>query len=96
MEHAHAHSNIQPGTYGAPMYEHDMDDQIFDPLHNAELGLPKTAWKYGILNNASDDGRDQISNKLAEFKHRLDCRRKETVRLRQDKSFTGAAWRTFC
>ena len=96
MTHAHAHSNVQPGVYGAPMYHHDFDDQILDPLHAAELGLPKTPWKHGVLNNASDDGREAISEKLAEFKHRLDCKRKENGRLRQDKWFTGAAWRTFC
>ena len=96
MVHAHAHSNVQPGLFGAPMFEHDFDDQILDPLHNAELGLPKAPWKYGVLNNASDDGRDQTSAKLREWKHPLDCRRKETGRVRQDKWFTGAAWRTFC
>ena len=95
MAHAHAHSNVQPGKYGAPFFEHDLDDQIFDPLHNAELGLPKTPWKHGVLFNASDEGREQISAKLAEFKHPLDCRRKEDGRVRQDKWFTGAAWRTF-
>ena len=36
-----------------------------------------------------------ISAKLEEFKHPLDCRRKDNGRLRQDKWFTGAAWRTF-
>ena len=84
MVHAHAHSNVQPGKYGAPMFHHDLDDQILDPLHAAELGLPKTPWKHGVLNTASDDGLEQISNKLAEFKHRLDCNRKETGRVRAD------------
>ena len=96
MDFAKAHSNVQPGKYGAPFFHHDFDDQILDPLHNADLGLPKTPWKHGILNNASDDGREQISAKLVEFKHPLDCRRKEAGRMRQDKWFTGASWRTFC
>ena len=28
MEHAHTHYNVQPGPYGKPMFEHDMDDQM--------------------------------------------------------------------
>ena len=51
MEHAHKHKQVQPGEYGRPMMEHHIDDQILDPLHLAELGLPKLPWKYGILNN---------------------------------------------
>ena len=59
------------------MLEHDLDDQILDPLHMAELGLPKTPWKFGILRNASDDAREEISEQLREWKHPLDTRRKD-------------------
>jgi len=55
MTHAHAHYNIQPGPHGKPMFHHDFQDQILDPLHLAELGVPKTPWKYGVLNNCSED-----------------------------------------
>lgn len=96
MEHAHQHFNIQPGKYGRPMFEHHLDDQILDSLHYAELGLPKTPWKYGILHNCSDDARQQISDKLAEWKHPLDCRRKDDGRSRAQKWFTGEKWATFC
>ena len=82
--------------YGAPMYDHDMADQILDPLHLALLNLPKIPWKHGILNNCSDDGRQRISDRLAEFKHPLDCRRKDDNRNRAQKWFTGEAWRSFC
>ena len=64
MAHAACHGNVQPGEYGKPMLEHDMDDQILDSLHLAELGLPKTPWKWGLLNNCSDDARSQISDQL--------------------------------
>lgn len=96
MAHAHAHLNVQPGVYGRPMFHHDMDDQILDSLHLAELGLPKIPWKHGILNNCSDDARQRISDKLTEWRHPLDCRRKEDGRVRAQKWFTGERWCTFC
>ena len=96
MEHAARHRNVQPGTYGYPFMKHDMKDQILDPLHLAELGIPKTPWKHGILNNASDDAREQISEQLKEFKHPLDTARKDNGRSRQAKWFTGERWVSFC
>jgi hypothetical protein len=96
MKHAAAHSNVQPGEYGRPLLRYDMDDFILDMLHLAELGVPKTPWKHGILNNASDDAREKISVKLAEWKHALDCRRKDDNRSRAAKWFTGEAWASFC
>jgi len=96
MAHAHSHFNVQPGKYGRPMFQHDLDDQLLDSLHYAELGLPKVPWKYGVLNNCSDDARQQISDKLAEWKHPLDCRRKDDGRARAQKWFTGERWSSFC
>ena len=96
MEHAHRHFNVQPGAYGKPMLHYDMDHFILDLLHLAELGIPKTPWKHGILNNASDDARDRIDEKLRGWKHPLDCRRKDDNRSRAQKWFTGEAWASFC
>lgn len=79
MMHAQTHHNVQPGAYGAPMLEHNLQDQILDPLHYSKLGLGKTPWKHGILNNASDDAREAISAQLKEWKHPLDCNRKVCV-----------------
>jgi len=53
------------------------------------LGLPKTPWKFGVKNNASDDARAAISEQLAEWKHSLACRRKDNNRVRENKWFTG-------
>ena len=96
MKHAKLHKNVQPGLYGQPFLEHDFSEQIADPLHLAELGIPKTCWKHGILNHASDDARELISQKLEEWKHPLDCKRKDNNRQRQLKWFTGERFRTFC
>lgn len=96
MAHARCHFNVQPGLYGRPLFEHDLSDQILDSLHYGELGVPKTPWKHGILNNSSDDARQAISDKLAEWKHPLDCRRKDDGRVRAQKWFTGEAWSSFC
>ena len=96
MAHAHSHGNVQPGEYGSPMFVHHLDDQILDSLHLAELGLPKTPWKHGILNNASDDARQAISDQLSYWKHPLDCRRKDDGRVRAAKWFTGERWASFC
>ena len=96
MKHAGDHHQVQPGLYGRPMLYHDMRRQILDPLHLSELGLPKTFWKHGVLNNASDDARDQISERLRVWKHPLDCRRKDNNRVRANKWFTGERWATFC
>ena len=96
MKHARAHFNVQPGLHGQPFLQHDFSEQIVDPLHLAELGIPKTAWKHGLLIHASDDARQLISDKLVEWKHPLDCRRKDDNRQRQQKWFTGERWRTFC
>jgi hypothetical protein len=96
MAHAASHSNVQPAEYGRPLLHYDMDDFILDLLHLAELGAPKTPWKHGVLNNASDDARQKISDKLAEWRHALDCRRKDDNRSRAAKWFTGEAWATFC
>ena len=89
MAHAHVHLNIQPGPYGAPFLKHDLNTrQILDPLHYAKLGLAKSVpWKHGLLNNASDDARDQISAKLSEWKHPLDTRRKDNNRIASQKWF---------
>ena len=95
MEHARAHENIQPGQYGKPMFHMDMDDIVLDLLHLAELNMPKIPWKHGLLNNASDDARELISNQLKEWKHPLDCRRKDDNRCRAQKWFTGEAWSSF-
>lgn len=78
------------------MFEHHLDDQVMDPLHLAELNLPKIAWKHGVLNNASDDARAEISELLKALKHPLDTRRKDNNRIRAQKWFTGERWATFC
>ena len=80
IAHAHAHFNIQPGPHGKPMLHHDFQDQILDPLHLSVLGVPKTPWKYGVLNNCSDDAREEIGALLKHFKHPLDTRRKDDNR----------------
>ena len=61
-------------------------------LHVAKLNLPKTPWKWGLLNNCSDDARQQVQEKLAEFGHHLDLRRKDAGRDGSKKWFTGEAW----
>lgn len=100
MKHAHKgeihHFNVQPGRYGRPLFRHHMKYQILDSLHLAVLGLPKTPWKYGIKNNASDDALETISRQLQDWKHPLDMRRKEDGRVREQKWFTGEKWLSFC
>ena len=96
MAHASSHLNVQPGNYGKPFMHHHLDDQILDPLHLAELGLPKIPWKHGIMNNASDDARVQISEQLKQWNHPLDTRRKDDGRCRAQKWFTGEKWASFC
>lgn len=95
MEHASNHHNIQPGVYGKPMFQHHMDKQILDSLHLSELGLPKTPWKWALLTNYSDDARGLIADKLSEWKHLLDTRRKDDNRDRRQKWFNGEKWATF-
>ena len=55
-------------------------------------------WKYGILENASDDAREEISSKLSGWKHGLvvDTKRKDAGRDSRAEWFTGAKWATFC
>ena len=96
MEHAHRHRNIQPGRYGAPMFRHNFNRVLLDALHLAELNMPKIAWKHCILTNASDDARALISEQLKEWRHPLDCRRKDDNRQRAQKWFTGEKWASFC
>ena len=48
------------------LFFHDLADQIPDLLHYGEIGLPKTAWKHGVLPHAPDDGRrEKISDALS-------------------------------
>eukprot|EP00327_Prymnesium_parvum_P016939 CAMPEP_0113279658 /NCGR_PEP_ID=MMETSP0008_2-20120614/27305_1 /TAXON_ID=97485 /ORGANISM="Prymnesium parvum" /LENGTH=848 /DNA_ID=CAMNT_0000129863 /DNA_START=26 /DNA_END=2570 /DNA_ORIENTATION=- /assembly_acc=CAM_ASM_000153 len=96
LKHAHSHSNIPPGCYGRPMFDHHFDQQILDALHLGALGLPKTPWKHGVLNNASDDARVEIGNYLKSISHPLDTRRKDDNRSRAQKWFTGERWLSFC
>ena len=96
MEHAHSHNNVQPGNYGKPMFHHNFRNVILDMLHMAELNLPKIIWKHAILNHASDDCRAAISELLAEWRHKLDCRRKDDNRQRAQKWFTGEKFSSFC
>ena len=90
------HGNIQPGSYDEPLLQHDLDDQLLDPLHYAKLKISKTGWKHGVLNNASDDAREQIAAKLKSWSHPLDTKRKDDNWQRQLKWFTGEAWGSFC
>lgn len=96
MEHADTHYGIQPGRYGRPLLQHDFRKQLLDSLHLSKLNLGKIAWKYGVLNLASDDAREQISSLLKEWKHPLDTRRKDDNRSRDRKWFTGEAWASLC
>ena len=48
------HLNVRPGLHGRPLFRHHMKKQILDGLHHSELGAPKTPFKHGLLNNASD------------------------------------------
>ena len=90
------HLNVQPGLYGKPMLRHHMRKQILDGLHLAQLGAPKTSWKHGIKNNASDDAREEMSMQLKAWKHGLDMRRKDDGMCREQKWFTGEKWASFC
>eukprot|EP00966_Prymnesium_polylepis_P122781 2838695-Prymnesium_polylepis.1 len=74
------------------MLEHDMKDQIVDTLHLAKLNLPKIPWKHGLLNNMSDDAREEASEYLKSIGAPLDCRRKDDGRQRADKWHTGEKW----
>lgn len=95
LKHAASHHNIQAAKYGKPLFHHDMKDQILDSLHYSKLGLGKIPWKYAIMNNASDDARDAISDQLKAWKHPLDCRRKDDNRCRAQKWFNGEAFGSF-
>lgn len=94
MRHAHRgvvnHLNVQPGVYGKPLFRHHMEKQILDALHLGVLGLPKTPWKHGVKNNASDEALERISEQLKLWKHPLDMRRKDDGRVREQKWFSGA------
>ena len=68
MAHAHAHRNVQPGDYGKPMIHVNFSNVILDALHMAELNLPKLPFKHAILNNASDDAREAISQLLNQWR----------------------------
>ena len=96
MNHANSHGNVQPGKEGEGIFDHDMLDQILDALHFVELNLPKIPWKHGVLNNASDEAREEISDWLKEVGYPLDCRRKDAGRVRAQTWFTGEAWAAFC
>ena len=96
MAHAHAHRNVQPGDYGKPMIHVNFSNVILDALHMAELNLPKLPFKHAILNNASDDAREGISQLLSQWRHPLDTRRKDDNRQRAQKWFTGEKWHSFC
>eukprot|EP00965_Chrysotila_dentata_P208622 6184803-Pleurochrysis_carterae.AAC.5 len=50
----------QPLT-GRCSLDSDLDQPILDALHLAKLGLPKTPWKFGIMNNASCEKRARRS-----------------------------------
>lgn len=96
MDHAKEHDNIQPGAYGRPLFHHDLDRQILDPLHYACLNMGKVIFKHALLNQASDDARQEIAKQLALWKHPLDTRRREDNRNGRQKWFTGERWVTFC
>ena len=91
MEHAKTHGNVQPGAYGEPFFDIELDDFILDLLHLAELNIPKIAWKHAIMNNASDDAREEISAFLKEIQHPLDCRHRP--RARPKPSYLHVDWR---
>jgi hypothetical protein len=95
-DHSKAHNNVQPGLYGAPLFRHELGRQLLCALHAAELNVPKTPWKHGILNNCSDDGREGIRVQLKAWGFDLDTRRKDDNRNRAQKWFTGEAWHKLC
>ena len=67
-----------------------MDDQILDALHVSQLNLLKIPYKHALLNHASDDARELISEQLKVYKHPLDCKKKENNRVRE-KNFSPAS-----
>ena len=95
LTYAKSHGNVPPLDYGKPMFEHDMDDQFLDALHVSQLNLFKIPYKHALLNHASDDARELISDQLAAWKHPLDCKKKENNRVREKKFFSGEAFATF-
>ena len=61
MQHAQTHGNVQPGKYGEPFFEIELDEFVLDLLHLAELNVPKIIWKHAILNNCSDEDAHDLS-----------------------------------
>ena len=61
----------------------------------AAFKLTQINKQHGILNNASDDAREKISDLLKEWKHPLDCRRKDDNNIGAGDVFRRAAelWR---
>ena len=78
------------------MLHHDFSNVILDALHLVELNMPKIPWKHNLLNNASDDARQALSDMLKGWRHPLDCRRKDDNRARAQKWFTGEKFASFC
>ena len=92
LDRAKAHRMVKCGPSAVSLFRVARRRKHLCHLHVAKLNLPKTPWKWGLLNNCSDDARQQVQEKLAEFGHHLDLRRKDAGRDGSKKWFTGEAW----
>jgi len=87
-ERAKEHLNIKAGPEGLSVLGQATRRSHLCHLHLARLNLPKTPWRWGLLNHMSDDGRELVQTKLKEYGFPLD--------LRDKKFFSGGAWDGFC
>ena len=63
-ERAKCHLNIKAGPEGLSVLRLPTRRSYLCHLHVARLNLPKTPWKWGLLNHMSDEGRERAQIKL--------------------------------
>ena len=62
---AKRHLNIKAGPEGLSVLRQATRRLRLCHLHVAKLNLPKTPWKWGLLMNLSDEGREEVQRTLA-------------------------------
>ena len=95
-ERAKRHLNIRAGPEGLSVLRQATRRSHLCHHHVARLNLPKAPWKWGLLMNLSDDGREKVQGTLTEYGFFLDLWAKQNGRDGSKKFFSGEAWDGLC
>lgn len=81
--------------FNPPLTDLNMKDVLIDPLHDLQLNLPKTIWKYSFGDRMTMEQRELVADYLTSIGCPLDIRAKGDGRDANRKWFLGDVFQRF-